>query len=583
MFRGFIYLIKLCFKYKKSTIFYLFLRQLVDSASPLINIVMPKLIIDEMTYNQNIFKLLLYVSVFLISLCFSRQLSLFFGIKFYLAKLEVENKFENTLCEKLLNTDIETLESPDFLDLQKKAERFIYAEGYGFGGILDKVSAILSIFIVFIGIISIMFILNPIVVITFVVLSALNAFSHYKSQQANIKLDLERPVEERKINYYLNLLSNSSKQKEIRIYKMGNLIVEKYNDRKKVLKDFFRRTMYNNFYAQIFMSVTGLIQQATAYAYLIIEFIGGQITFGSFTMYLNAINSFSSSMDDVVRAIIDIRQYSEYYVNVDEYLNLKSNLRTVKKRSIDINKNFVFEFENVYFKYPKSDDYVIKNLSLRIYPHTKIAIIGENGAGKSTFIKLLSRMYKPTKGTIKLNGYDIYDYDYDEYMKLFAIVFQDYNLFAFSVEENISISEKNEQKVKDSLIKSGFDIKLLPKGLQNQISREFDEKGFIPSGGEGQKIAIARAIYKDAPIVIMDEPTASLDPRSEYKIFKDFKALSEDKISIFISHRLSISKFCDTILVFKSGQIVEMGNHDELIALKGLYYELFNIQSKFYN
>lgn len=583
MFRGFIYLIKLCFKYKKSTIFYLFLRQLVDSAAPLINIVMPKLIIDEMTYNQNIFKLLLYVSIFLISLCFSRQLSLFFGIKFYLAKLEVENKFENTLCEKLLNTDIETLESPNFLDLQKKAERFIYAEGYGFGGILDKVSAILSIFIVFIGIISIMFILNPIVVITFVVLSALNAFAHYKSQQANIKLDLERPVEERKINYYLNLLSNSSKQKEIRIYKMCNLIVEKYNDRKKVLKDFFRRTMYNNFYAQIFMSVTGLIQQATAYAYLIIEFIGGQITFGSFTMYLNAINSFSSSMDDVVRAIIDIRQYSEYYVNVDEYLNLKSNLRTVKKRSIDINKNFVFEFENVYFKYPKSDDYVIKNLSLRIYPHTKIAIIGENGAGKSTFIKLLSRMYKPTKGTIKLNGYDIYDYDYDEYMKLFAIVFQDYNLFAFSVEENISISEKNEQKVKDSLIKSGFDIKLLPKGLKNQISREFDEKGFIPSGGEGQKIAIARAIYKDAPIVIMDEPTAALDPRSEYKIFKDFKALSEDKISIFISHRLSISKFCDTILVFKAGQIVEMGNHDELIALKGLYYELFNIQSKFYN
>lgn len=583
MFRGFIYLIKLCFKYKKSTIFYLFLRQLVDSAAPLINIVMPKLIIDEMTYNQNIFKLLLYVSIFLISLCFSRQLSLFFGIKFYLAKLEVENKFENTLCEKLLNTDIETLESPNFLDLQKKAERFIYAEGYGFGGILEKVSAILSIFIVFIGIISIMFILNPIVVITFVVLSALNAFAHYKSQQANIKLDLERPVEERKINYYLNLLSNSSKQKEIRIYKMGNLIVEKYNDRKKVLKDFFRRTMYNNFYAQIFMSVTGLIQQATAYAYLIIEFIGGQITFGSFTMYLNAINSFSSSMDDVVRAIIDIRQYSEYYVNVDEYLNLKSNLRTVKKRSIDINKNFVFEFENVYFKYPKSDDYVIKNLSLRIYPHTKIAIIGENGAGKSTFIKLLSRMYKPTKGTIKLNGYDIYDYDYDEYMKLFAIVFQDYNLFAFSVEENISISEKNEQKVKDSLIKSGFDIKLLPKGLKNQISREFDEKGFIPSGGEGQKIAIARAIYKDAPIVIMDEPTAALDPRSEYKIFKDFKALSEDKISIFISHRLSISKFCDTILVFKAGQIVEMGNHDELIALKGLYYELFNIQSKFYN
>lgn len=583
MFRGFIYLIKLCFKYKKSTIFYLFLRQLVDSAAPLINIVMPKLIIDEMTYNQNIFKLLLYVSIFLISLCFSRQLSLFFGIKFYLAKLEVENKFENTLCEKLLNTDIETLESPNFLDLQKKAERFIYAEGYGFGGILEKVSAILSIFIVFIGIISIIFILNPVVVITFVVLSTLNAFAHYRSQHTNIKLDLERPVEERKISYYLNLLSNSSKQKEIRIYKMGNLIVEKYNDRKKVLKDFFRRTMYNNFYAQMFMVITDLIQQATAYAYLIIEFIGGQITFGSFTMYLNAINSFSSSMDDVVRAIIDIRQYSEYYVNVDEYLNLKSNLRTVKKRSIDINKNFVFEFENVYFKYPKSDDYVIKNLSLKIYPHTKIAIIGENGAGKSTFIKLLSRMYKPTKGTIKLNGYDIYDYDYDEYMKLFAIVFQDYNLFAFSVEENISISEKNEQKVKDSLIKSGFDIKLLPKGLQNQISREFDEKGFIPSGGEGQKIAIARAIYKDAPIVIMDEPTAALDPRSEYKIFKDFKALSEDKISIFISHRLSISKFCDTILVFKAGQIVEMGNHDELIALKGLYYELFNIQSKFYN
>ena len=216
---------------------------------------------------------------------------------------------------------------------------------------------------------------------------------------------------------------------------------------------------------------------------------------------------------------------------------------------------------------------------------TKTAIVGKNGAGKTTFIKLLCRLYEPTEGQILLNGIDIRYYDYKDYADLFAVVFQDFNLFSFSIAENVaSNGSYDEARVIDCLNRAGFADRLakLENGIKSNIYQQ-EEGGVEISGGEAQKIAIARALYKDAPLVILDEPTSALDPVSEYEIYKKFDEMVEDKTSIYISHRMSSCRFCDNILVFDDGQIVEHGTHDELVEANGLYADLWNAQAQYYN
>lgn len=214
-------------------------------------------------------------------------------------------------------------------------------------------------------------------------------------------------------------------------------------------------------------------------------------------------------------------------------------------------------------------------------------MVGENGAGKTTFVKLLCRLYDPTEGRITLNGTDIRDFDYDAYMALIGSVFQDYKLLAFTLKENVAFQKADGEpdgKIHDILVRSGLGHRLetLPQDVQSHIYRTFAEDGFEPSGGEGQKIALARAIYKNAPIMILDEPTAALDPRAEYEIYRNFSQLTEGKTTVFISHRMSSSKFCDHIALFQNGEIAEYGTHDELMEKGGSYKELFEMQAQFY-
>ena len=217
----------------------------------------------------------------------------------------------------------------------------------------------------------------------------------------------------------------------------------------------------------------------------------------------------------------------------------------------------------------------------------KVAVVGENGAGKTTFIKLLLHLYEPTEGKILINGRDFRDISYESYYQLFSVVFQDYMLFAKTLKENVALDKADQmedEQIAENLKTSGFGERLatLPNGIQTQIYKEFDESGFEPSGGEGQKIALARAITKQAPFVILDEPTAALDPKAEYEMYQKFHEISKGRSAIFVSHRLASTKFCDKVFVFDNGVLAETGTHDELIENKGKYYELFTLQSQYY-
>ncbi|MBO5338041.1 MAG: ABC transporter ATP-binding protein [Lachnospiraceae bacterium] len=256
---------------------------------------------------------------------------------------------------------------------------------------------------------------------------------------------------------------------------------------------------------------------------------------------------------------------------------------TTEKRS---DRQYEVEFRNVSFRYPGADTWALRHVNIKFRVGSRLAVVGENGSGKTTFIKLLCRLYDPQEGEILLNGIDIRKYNYRDYMNIFSVVFQDFQLVSQPLGTNVAgCMNYDREKVTKALIDAGFGARLttLPEGLDTYLYKDFGQNGVEISGGEAQKIAIARALYKDAPFIILDEPTAALDPIAEAEIYAQFNQISGDKTAIYISHRLSSCRFCDEILVFDKGQIVQTGSHENLVALEnGKYHELWHAQAQYY-
>lgn len=313
----------------------------------------------------------------------------------------------------------------------------------------------------------------------------------------------------------------------------------------------------------------------------------GVIGIGNFILYQGTIQEFVNSLAELGSNIGELRDNNQYLEETFAFLEMPNNMYkgtlAVEKRD-DI--DYEIEFRDVSFKYPRSENWVLRHVNMKFKIGDKLAIVGENGSGKTTFIKLLCRLYDPTEGKILLNGIDITRYRYDEYMALFSVAFQDYSLFAFSVAENVAASDQlDESRVLDCLNRVGLGEKIagLKKGIHTNIGRDYENDGVDFSGGEQQKIALARALYKDAPFMILDEPTAALDPIAEAEIYERFNDIASDKTSVFISHRLSSCKFCDEIAVFHQGQIVQLGSHETLVAdTAGKYYQLWQAQAQYY-
>ena len=313
----------------------------------------------------------------------------------------------------------------------------------------------------------------------------------------------------------------------------------------------------------------------------------GVIGIGNFILYQGTVQKFVDAISELGSSIGELRDNNQYLEETFAYLDMpnhmyKGTLAVEKRDDID----YEIEFRDVSFKYPRSEEWVLRHVNMKFKIGDKLAIVGENGSGKTTFIKLLCRLYDPTEGKILLNGIDITRYRYDEYMALFSVAFQDYTLFAFSVAENVAASDTFDGgRVLDCLNRVGLGEKIasLPKGIYTNIGRDYENDGVDFSGGEQQKIALARALYKDAPFMILDEPTAALDPIAEADVYARFNDIASDKTSVFISHRLSSCKFCDEIAVFHKGHLVQLGSHDELAADEnGKYHELWNAQAQYY-
>ncbi len=336
-----------------------------------------------------------------------------------------------------------------------------------------------------------------------------------------------------------------------------------------------------------FSSVISASFQGIIYLFVCIKAWAGAFGVGLVTQYIGAVAAFYSGVVALFQAVVKLKSNAPFLKTTFEFLDIPNQMYqgslTVEKRS---DRKYEIEFRNVSFHYPSSKEWALKNINFRFRVGERLAIVGENGSGKTTFIKLLCRLYDPTEGEILLNGIDIRKYDYQEYMSVFAVVFQDFQLLSGSLLENVAAGHVyNRERVRKCLIEAGFEERLssLPKGLETCLHKAFDKDAVMFSGGERQKVALARALYKDAAFIVLDEPTAALDPIAEQEVYEKFNEIVGDKTAVYISHRLSSCRFCDKIAVFDSGNIVQYGNHKSLLREKERkYYKLWHAQAQYY-
>ncbi len=390
---------------------------------------------------------------------------------------------------------------------------------------------------------------------------------------------------------YFGFLGHDQKlAADVRIYEQDKLC-EKYN------QDKAGAFGSNGFYAHLSRGPIGLYSAASSaisvvftgvvYLFVCLKALAGAFGLGSVTQYVASISRVSGGVSSLVSNLGDMRNNASFLAQVFEFFDIPNTMYqgslTVEKRR---DRKYQVEFRNVSFKYPGSDTYALRNVNMKFEVGKRLAIVGMNGSGKTTFIKLLCRLYDPTEGEILLNNINIRKYDYHEYMDIFSVVFQDFKLFAFMLGENVGASVNyNRELATDSLTKAGFSERLetMPHGLDTYLYKHFDKDGVDISGGEEQKIAIARSLYKDAPFIILDEPTAALDPMAEAEIYEKFNDIAGDKTAIYISHRLSSCKFCDEIAVFHEGAVIQQGTHADLLTDEsGKYYELWHAQAQYY-
>ena len=382
------------------------------------------------------------------------------------------------------------------------------------------------------------------------------------------------------------LYTNLERAKDVRIYRQDTLAIKKIEE----LEEWGNAEKKNSFYMSFFPAAAGFIVglgNCACYLFVAIKAFLGAYGVGSVVQYISVLTRLGDGIRDFMFMVSDNELYCTHLKKMYDYLDIPNHMYqgslTVEKRE---DNEYYIEFRNVSFKYPRTENYVLRNVNLKFKIGEKLAVVGMNGSGKTTFIKLLCRLYDPTEGEILLNNVDIRKYDYKEYMSIFSVVFQDFKLFSFGLGQNVAASfDYNEELAKKCLEKAGFYDRLqkMKKGLETSIYKDLDEKGVEISGGEAQKIALARALYKDAPFIILDEPTAALDPIAEYEVYSKFNEIVQDKTAIYISHRLSSCRFCDVIAVFDDGQIVQMGVHDKLLQdTHGKYYELWKAQAQYY-
>jgi len=489
---------------------------------------------------------------------------------------------------KTLGMEYEALETPEMLDRLQKAKRATAGDWQGVQGMMTYMQ-VMGVQIISVTIaVAIMTTFNPWIILIIVVLSFAQFlfFDYIRKKDKKEMWDAMMP-HWRKLEYMENVTTDFSYAKDIRLFGMQKYLAKKQIDvYDEELRHWIKSRQYW-IYNTIFAHGISLLRQLIIIGWLVYSVVFNGLSIGNFTLYTASAAAFSNAINEILQALSALRERSAHTDDYRSFMDIPSADDKAQTIPIPPADKYTFEFENVSFKYRGQEKYALKNVNLTLHAGEKLAVVGLNGAGKSTFIKLLLRLYDVTEGCILMNGTDIRKFDRKEYYELFAPAFQDVMVFAFPVAENVSMKEPfntDKAEAEKMLRLAGLGDKLdkLEKGVDTELLKVLYDDGVDLSGGEKQKLALARALYKKSKIIVLDEPTAALDALAEFRLYQSFNELVGDRTAVYISHRLSSTRFCDRVAMFKDGEMVEIGTHDSLMEADGAYADMFRVQAQYY-
>lgn len=575
-------------RWDKKLLFFCIIKIFALVVLPLSTIYLPKLVIDELNSKTSPERLIAIIGGFSLFIILANFLNSYMEAKIRWGSPSIRFKYNELIGQKTMDTDYENIDNPEGQKKGQKAITCVNDFGSGTDAIIKSLIQIIASFLGFIlygGIISL---INPLIVVLLIITTAINYFmlrnvSHFEHKNKD-----NWAMTDKKLRYVSRKAGDFENSKDIRLYNMVDWFTDLFQ---KLINDrlfWNKRITWKKFFSAVVDLLLVFLRDGVAYAYLIYLILLDKISVANFILYFGAVAGFSGWLSGIITELNTVNATSLGMCDLRDYLDMpdKSN----RGEGIALPKYdelpCSIEFKDVTFKYSGCEDAIIENFNLKINKGEKIAIAGVNGAGKTTIVKLLCGLYRPVSGQILINDKNICEYNRDDYYSLFSAVFQDIRILPVSIAKNISMcndSEVNRDLVSQCLELAGLDkVGTLAKGMDTMLMKNINETATDLSGGEMQKLLLARALYKDAPIIVLDEPTAALDPISENQLYLRYGELTRGKTSVFISHRLSSTRFCDKIVFLERGKIAEFGSHYELMSINGKYAEMFNIQSHYY-
>lgn len=565
------------------------LKTLISILQPFLGILMTPLLVDELCNARSVERIVQYVAIIVVGECLLQTAASWLDTVLQKYQQRLDNYFAMQLGMHSMGLDFQLTEDKKALDQLEKAKTGMAWYSGGVYGIAEQVFMFCGNCFKIGGFVTLIVVNAPVLLAVILVYALIGLFITNKCNKIELAAYGSLSKLNRLFSYFGWEIVDFRYGKDIRLYQARELMLHKWKTNTDASIGVWRQQGDSTYPYQILRSAADVVRQLITYAYVGILAIRKVFSIGIFTQMIATAGALDATLGGLTWNITELIKRCNYAY---EYVLFMEYPEAIPKGTAHVEKKqHRIEFRNVAFSYPGTDKKVLDGINITVEPGEHLSIVGLNGAGKTTFIKLLCRLYDPTSGEILLDGKNIKDYDYAEYMEQFAPVFQDFKLFGFTMGENVLLKETElqtpeERQKLDALLKQveldGM-VGRLSKGADTTLFKMFEEDGVEPSGGEQQKLAIARALYKNAPVIILDEPTAALDPIAEYEIYRQFHTLVGDKTAFYISHRLSSCRFCDRIAVFSDGKIAEYGSHDELAAVPGgIYAKMFEAQAQYY-
>lgn len=582
------FMVKLSFKFCKSVFFLCVLMAILTASIGIVEVLASPVILSKLEQRVPFFNLMAYIAMFIGILALLSAFKAYVNQNTLFGRIDIRTKIICMLGAKNTNTSYPNTLNPDFETLRVKSMAACEGNSEASEAIWTTLEQLLANAL---GFIVYLFLLSSMNFwILFLVLST-TLISYFSSKKINEwgythREELNAPVKE--MIYLGNVATERQFSKDVRIFGLKAWLDDLYGCAKRAYDAMLSKQEFVYFWANVIDMVMTFLRNAIAYYFLIKITLEQGLSASQFLLYFNVLTGFTQWMTLILDGLSTLHKQSLDISIIREFLEWPEPFKFEEGKTLtpDHDKKYEIKLDDVSYRYQGAQTHILKHINLTIAPGEKLAVVGLNGAGKTTLVKLICGLLDPTEGRVLLNGDDIRQFNRRDYYKLFSAVFQDYSVLDIGIKENVAQSyvDIDDKKVAQCLEKASLTKKVqeLPKGVETPVGREIFSDGVELSGGQMQRLILARALYKDGPILVLDEPTAALDPLAETDIYQKYNEMAHEKLSIFISHRLASTRFCDRILFVANGVIEEEGTHEDLLARNGSYAKLFEVQSKYY-